>query len=220
MPGPWEAQKREVLETAQELARLGLVGGASGNVSLRLSGSEPLVAITPSQRPYRRMWAEDVLVIDFQGSVVEGELPVSSEVHLHLGTYRTREDVGAVIHSHSIYASVCSVAGLEVPPVFDELVVLVGGAIQVAEYAFPGTEELATKACAALGDRNAVLLRNHGLMAVGRDLEQALDVCQIVERAAQVYVLARLLGKASTLPPDVVEREKKLFEMLRRVEEG
>ena len=211
MTTPWKAERQAVVKTAQEMWRLGLVAGSSGNVSLRLSADPPLFAITPSQRPYASLRWEDVALVDQGGELVQGDLAPSSERLLHLGVYAARGDAGAVIHCHPVYASVCAVAGLEVPPIVDELVVLVGGAIQLADYAFPGTEEMGAYASRALGERKAALLRNHGMVALGRDLAEALEVCQLVERAAHVFVTARLLGRAQTLPPEVVAAEAEMF---------
>ena len=121
--------------------------------------------------------------------------------------------MGAVIHTHSIYASALAVAGLEIPPLVDEQVVVLGGAVPVAEYAMSASQELAAVACAALGDGNAVLLRNHGVLGVGAGLEEAASVCELVERLAQVYVLALGLGRVTPLPEHVVEAEKKISRM-------
>ncbi|MBI4337812.1 MAG: class II aldolase/adducin family protein [Chloroflexi bacterium] len=220
MPIPWEAERRAVLETAQAMAGQGLVTGASGNVSLRLPSHEgrELLAVTPSQRPYHLLGTQDILVIDFEGEPVEGDLVPSTESLLHIGVYRHRSDVRAVVHTHSIYASVCAVTGLELPPVLDELMVVVGGPVQVAEYGFPGTAELAQRAVAALGERKAVFLRHHGMVGVGKSLQEALDICALVERAAQVFVLASLLDRAHSLPAAVVEMEQELYRMRRRAE--
>ena len=211
----WEEERQEVLETCRRIVDAGLVAGASGNVSRRVEGSEgaPLVAITPSRVPYRRLTADDILVIDFQGDPVEGEGVPSSETPAHLAVYQARPDVGAVIHTHSVYASALAVAGLEIPAILDEQVVSLGGPIPVAEYAMSASQELADRACAALGEGNAVLLRNHGVLGVGRDLEEAASVCELVERLAQVYVLALGLGRATPLPDHAVEIEKKIFRM-------
>ena len=102
----WSAERAAVCETAQELDRLGLVAGASGNVSLLIPGDPPLVAITPSRVTYRRMTADDVPVIDFEYEPVFGDLPPSSESALHLAVYRARKDAKAVVHTHSVYATV------------------------------------------------------------------------------------------------------------------
>ena len=96
------------------------------------------------------------------------------------------------------------------------MVIKVGGSVRVAEYGFPSSEELAQHARQALGDNNAVLLRNHGLVGVGRTPWEALDVCHLVERAAQIFVLASCLGKPNLLAQEVVETEQELFRMRQR----
>ena len=197
---------------------MGLVSGTSGNASIRLKGRPvgDLVLITPTQRPYSQLAAGDMVAVDLEGQPVEGELAPSSELALHLTLYDARSDVGAVIHTHSPYASVLAVAGLEIPPLIDEMVVKIGGAVPVADYGFPSSVELGQRACRALGEGNAALLRNHGAVGVGRSLQEALDVCELVERVAHTFVYASLLGKATPLPPDIVEAEQQIFRMQRK----
>lgn len=210
----WLAARRAVLAAARRMGKRGLVTGMAGNVSMRLPSARgrALIAVTPSQRPYDRLRPEDIVVVDSAGAVVDGSLAPSSELPLHLAVYRARSDVGAVMHTHSVHASALAVAGLALPPVLDELVVFVGGAVEVAEYGMSGTREMAERAVRALGDRNAALLRNHGLVGVGGTPGEALGVCELVERAARVYIMASLLGGPPCgLPPDVVRKEGKLF---------
>ncbi len=216
--GSWPSERRLLWETIDEMVKDGLVAGASGNASLRLQGGAEgaLVLITPSNRPYAQMGPEDLVVIDLGGEQVEGELMPSSETALHLKLYKTRPDIGVVVHTHSIFASVAAVAGMAIPPVVDEMVIKVGGSVEVAEYAFPSSEELAERACLALGERNAVLLRNHGMVGVGGTPAEALEVCRLVERVAQIFVFASLLGKASPLPPEIIKIERELFLMSRQ----
>jgi L-ribulose-5-phosphate 4-epimerase len=213
----WSEEKQEVMDACQRIVAAGLVAGSSGNVSRRVVGTDgaPLVAITPTRLPYHRLTVDDILVIDLEGDPVEGDGVPSSETLVHLAVYGARADVGAVIHTHSLYASALSVAGLEIPPIFDEQVVFLGGPVRVAEYAMAGGQELADNACAALGEGNAALLSNHGVVAVGADLEEAAGACELVERLAQVYVLARGLGQIRPLPEHAVEVEKKIFRMSR-----
>ena len=213
----WSEEKQEVMDACRRIAAAGLVAGSSGNVSRRAVGPDgaPLVVITPTRLPYHRLTVDDILVIDLEGDPVEGEGVPSSETLVHLAAYRARADVGAVIHTHSLYASALSVAGLEIPPIFDEQVVFLGGPVPVAEYAIAGSQELADNACAALGEGNAVLLSNHGVVGVGADLDEAAGVCELVERLAQVYVFAHGLGQVRPLPDNAVEVEKKIFRMSR-----
>ena len=215
---PWSAERAAVCETARELDRLGLVAGASGNVSLLIPGDPPLVAITPSRVTYRNMTANDVPGIDLEYDPGCGDLPPSSESALHLAVYRARPDAKAVVHTHSVYATVCAVAGLQVPAVIDEVAVTVGGAVRVTEYAPPGTVELADKAVEALEGRSAALISNHGLVTLGKDLETAMDIAILVERAAHICIITRLLGLQRPLPPDVLAVEEELFRMRLSVE--
>ena len=218
MTSEWQLQKHTVAQTARRMAELGLATGASGNLSVRLPPYETndLLAITPSGRRYSELSDNDVVVVDFDVQPVEGELAPSSESLMHVAVYRARPDVGAVIHTHGVYSTVAAVAGLEIPPIIDEMVVAIGGAILVSEYAFPGTQELADNVRAALGDRNAALIASHGAVGVGTDLDEALDVCALTERVAQVFVLSSLLGKVGTLPDEVVEAGQAIFQMRRR----
>ncbi|MDW8120138.1 MAG: class II aldolase/adducin family protein [Chloroflexota bacterium] len=214
----WMQERQEVLHTAQALLQTGLVTGTAGNVSRRLGqyNGKIVLAITPTQRPYFSMRPEDIVVIDEEGEPVAGERAPSSESLLHLAIYRARPDAYAIVHTHSPFASVCAAAGLEIPPILDELVVSVGGTVGVAAYGFPGSQDLAERAVHALGDRCAVLLRHHGVVGIGRTLEQALQVCLLVERAAQVFLLAKMVGNAPLLPAAVVEAERAIYLMRQR----
>ena len=215
----WQAERELLWETARDMAREGLVTSYSGNASMLLpeKQGQKLVLITPSRRAYEDLTTEDLAVIDLEGEPVEETMMPSSESHLHLAIYKSRPDVGAILHTHSIYASVAAVAGLSIPPIIDEMVIALGGEVSVADYGFPGTEELSSRTVEALGDRNAVLLRNHGMVGVGGDVKEALEVCKLAERAAQVYVLASALGKVNALPQEIVEVERSLYLMSRRV---
>ncbi len=199
------------------MAELGLTTGTSGNVSVRLQPQETrsLLAITPTRIPYSVLRDKDIIVADLDLEPVEGTLVPSTEGLLHAAIYRARPDVGAVVHTHSVFASVAAVAGLEIPPIMDEMVVAIGGAIQVSEYAFPSSQELADNVCAALGNRNAAIIRNHGAVGVGKDLDEALDVCALTERVAQVFVYSSLLGRVNMLPQEVVEAESAIYNMRR-----
>ncbi|MDA0771054.1 MAG: hypothetical protein BZY79_02455 [SAR202 cluster bacterium Casp-Chloro-G4] len=218
----WKDERQSVVTAAQEMASLGLTVGTSGNVSLRVSSDdmgEPdrvLVAITPTGVSYAEMTPQDIVVVDLDVNPVDGEGIPSSETLLHTEIYRRRADAGAVIHTHSVFASVAAVMGLEMPPIIDEAIISIGGPVKVSEYAFPGSQELADNVCAALEGRNAAIIRNHGAVCVGEDLREALNVCVMLERLAQIYYYASMSGKVTTLPADVVEAEVAIFEMRRQ----
>ena len=212
----WSEQRRDLTEATREMYRRGLVGAYSGNTSLRLTGpgDDSLLLVTPTHHPYYRLQPDELVVVNLDGEPVSpAPMRPSSETRLHLEIYRQRPDVQAVAHTHSIYASVAAVIGRDIPPLIDEMLMTIGGPIKVSKYAFPGTQELAEQAYAALGDRNAALLRNHGAVGVGPDIWEALEVCDLVERLAKIFVLARNFGPraAATLPEDAIATEMQMF---------
>ena len=216
MPDQWSEQRHQLTEATREMYRRGLVGAYSGNTSMRLSGvgDDGLLLVTPTHHPYYRLLPEELVVVDINGEpIADGGLRPSSETRLHLEIYRRRDDVQAVAHTHSIHASAASVVGRDIPALIDEMLLTIGGPVKVSRYAFPGTQQLAEAAYAALGDRNAALLRNHGVVSVGPDIWEALEVADLVERLAQIFVLARNFGPraASTLPDDAIETELAMF---------
>jgi ribulose-5-phosphate 4-epimerase/fuculose-1-phosphate aldolase len=193
----WLKEKKEVLAAARKMLDEGLVTGTAGNVSRRLEpeGGRSLLAITPSSREYYSLAPDDIQILDFDAQKVEGDLPPSVETLLHIGIYRARPDVNAIIHSHSVYATAVAVAGLAIPPVLEDQVARLGGEIKLAAYAPSGTPELAKNAVAALGDRNAVLLANHGAVGAGVDMPTAFQAAELLEKTARIYLLARLAGR-------------------------
>ena len=216
MPDQWAKQRQELTEATREMYRRGLVGAYSGNTSLKLTddGEDSLLLVTPTHHPYYRLQPDELVVVNLEGEPVSpAPMRPSSETRVHLEIYRQRDDVQAVAHTHSIHASVAAVIGRDIPPLIDEMLLTIGGPVKVSKYAFPGTQELAEEAYAALGDRNAALLRNHGVVGVGPDIWEALEVCDLVERLAQIFVLARNFGPraASNLPDDAVAAEMQMF---------
>ena len=212
----WQEEKRLVMEAAQRMLEKGLVVGTSGNVSRRLPPEEgrDLLAITPSSRYYDLLTIDDIQVIDFEAEPVEGDLPPSVETMLHIGIYKARRNIKAVIHTHSVYASAIAVAGLDIPTILDDQITFIGGEVKLAKHALSGSEEQVDNVIAVLEDRNGVLLPNHGAIGVGRTVREAFTVCELLEKAAKIYLLALSLGKVNLLPAEVVEAEKAFFTML------
>jgi L-fuculose-phosphate aldolase len=209
----WESEKRQVIEAAQEMERKGLAVGAAGNLSLRLKdpAGRDLLAITPSGRYYDLLKVDDIVMIDFNGQKIEGELKASIETVMHIEVHKARKKINAVVHAHPAFCSTLAVVRMDIPPLIDEQVIYIGGEVKVAEYALPGTPELAKNVVSALGPRNAVILANHGLLTVGRDMREALTFCELAEELARIYISALSLGKVNQLPADAVELEKSLF---------
>ena len=209
----WETQKTEVLKAAQQMCQEGFVVGTSGNVSLRFRDPEgqEAVAITPSGCHYDTMKTNDIVIVDLEGQRLEGELTPSIETTLHTGIYKVRKKVNAVMHTHPVYGSIIAVAGLEIPGILDDQVTQIGGEIRVAPYAISGSPEMAANVIASLGPRNAVLMANHGAIAVGRNMREAFNMCKLAEKTARVFISALALGKVNLLPAEAAEVEKAYF---------
>ena len=204
-------QRDELLAAVKEMDRLGLVSGSSGNASVRIDapGSPNAFLVTPAALPYPTMTSDQLVAVDDALNPIDG-VP-SSESLLHLAIYRARPDVNAVMHTHSVYATALGVAGRPLPPIVDELVVYVGGQVEVAEYGFPGTDALAEAGVDALGDRRAVLIPNHGMFAVADNVSEALRVCALVERVAQVFINAETIGGAKEIPGESFKAERRMY---------
>jgi L-fuculose-phosphate aldolase len=197
-PQVLEAMK-EVLITGQEMARRGLVAGTSGNCSVRVPDTD-LVVITPTSLEYDIMLHEDICVINTSGEQVEGRHKPSVEINMHLAIYEARPEVGGIVHTHQTMGTAVAVAGKSIPPILEEQVFSLLGAVELTEYAPPGTVELARSAVAALGTRNACLLAHHGVVAVGPKIRNALLNAEIVERAASIYIMSHILGSSNIVP--------------------
>jgi L-ribulose-5-phosphate 4-epimerase len=198
--------RNDVLEGARRMSRLGLVVASWGNVSAR-AGASDLAVVTPSGVAYECLTPEMLDVVSVaSGRVVQGRLRPTSELEMHLAILRAREDVAGIVHTHSAYASAFAVARQDIPPILEDLAQAVGGPVVCARYAPAGSRELAAHVVEALGARNAALLANHGVVGVGHSVTEALRVCEVVEKAAGVYAIARGIGTPSTLPPEDVRR--------------
>lgn len=189
-------ERKSIVELCRRASGTGLSVGTSGNLSVRV---EQGVLITPSGRDPESMEPEDICLIDLEGTVISGSLRPSSEVPMHLAVYRHTEAT-AVVHTHSPYATVLSVVLDELPAVHYTINGL-GGPVRVAPYATFGTEDLAANLVAALADRTAVILQNHGALTVGSSLRQAFDRSVLLEWLAALYWRARQLGDPKILTP-------------------
>jgi L-fuculose-phosphate aldolase len=197
--------REEVARVAKRLIDSGLVTGTSGNVSVRTPEGDILV--TPSGVDYEVLGPEDVVLVDVEGALLEGSLEPSSETPMHTGIYRARPEVGAVVHTHSIYATTLACLGWPIPPVHYMLTTLSDdGRIPLAPYTTYGTEELAAYASDALGEsRNACLLQNHGTITVGDSPGEAFSRTVVLEEMAEIYYRTSVAGEPVLLSPEQVE---------------
>ena len=191
------------MEYGRRLVERGLTRGTGGNVSV-LSRESGLFAISPSGMDYFETRPEDVVVLDMEGNVADGARKPSSEVEMHRLLYLGREDVGAVVHTHSVYAAAVSCtreAQAEGLPPAHCAVALAGGDVRCTAYHPFGTRELAEAACEGMRGRFAVLLGNHGLLAAGPDVGHAFALAEQLEFVCEVWVHAATVGTPALLSP-------------------
>lgn len=208
--GAAAALRREIVETCRAMNARGINRATSGNVGARCGDR---LLITPSGLPYDAMSPEDIVAMPLEGDTgrYEGALAPSSEWRFHRDILRARPEVGAVVHTHSTYATALAICGREIPAVHYMIAAAGGPTIRVAPYATYGTAELSANALAALEGRSACLLANHGVIATGPDLQRALWLAGEVETLAEQYYLAQTLGVPRVLPDDEIARVVEKF---------
>jgi L-fuculose-phosphate aldolase len=188
------ATREAVAAAARDLAAAGLVHRTSGNLSARCGEA---IAVTPTGAVLAELQADDIVLVDAEGTLLEGGSAPTSEIGLHLGVYDAY-DAGAVIHTHAPAATAVSCVFEELPAIHYEMLGL-GGAVRVAPYTTFGTPELAASAVAALQGRTAALLANHGTVTYGIDLEGAIRATELLEWAAELYARAVAMGAPKVL---------------------
>lgn len=201
------ALRKAVIETALAMSRTGLSPGRSGNVSARTEGG---MLITPSGMAYETLQPADIVFVADDGTPDASAPKPSSEWRFHLAAYHARPDRQAVVHTHSMHAVILACAHRPIPA-FHYMVAIAGGTdIPLIPYAPFGTEKLAGYVGDGLKHRDALLMANHGQIAIGKSLESALELAHEVETLAQQYVGVLTLGKPKILGrrkmSDVLER--------------
>ncbi|HCG59963.1 MAG TPA: hypothetical protein DEV97_08175 [Lachnospiraceae bacterium] len=185
-------EKAAVLKFCRRMLARGLTRGSGGNISVRIPGKD-LIAISGSGIDYEEMTEDDVVVTDMNGNIIDGCVKPSSELPMHIACYRVRPDAGAVVHTHSTYCT--TIACLRRPlRNVSYMVAFAGESVECLPFYQIGSQELADNGAAALKDRNAVLLGNHGLLAVGSNIENAFAVAEEIELAAELDYRTFLAG--------------------------
>ena len=186
------------------MLQAGLTTGSGGNISI-FNRQAQCIAITPSGIEYPQLKPEDIVILNDDGSPCQGDNRPSSEVGFHLSLYNQRQDVNAVVHTHSTYATTFACLSREIPAVH-YLVGFAGKKVPLAPYATYGTPELALNISNTIADYNAVLLANHGLVAVGKDLATAFNTAEEIELVARICYQAECIGKPVILSDEEMER--------------
>ena len=201
-----DAIRRDVCSLHAELPRNGLVVWTSGNLSARVPDAE-LMVIKPSGVPYAELTPQAMVVCDLSGAAVEGSLEPSSDAATHGYIYRQLPDVGGIAHTHSAYATAWAVRGEPIPCVMTAMADEFGGEIPVGPFALIGDEEIGRGVVETVASHRspAVLMRNHGVFAVGADPREAIKAVVMCEDAARTVHLARSLGPVEPLDPESID---------------
>lgn len=198
-----EQERTEIVEHLKMLITHGLTKGTGGNVSV-YNPELKFMAISPSGMDYFKLTAEDIVVMDLEGNIVDGKRKPSSEYEMHSIFYRERKDILSVVHAHSPYASVLACLNWDIEPC-SYLIGSAGRNVRCTKYETFGTEELAQSALEGMKDRYAVLLGNHGLLAGGVDLPAAFDTAEEIEFCAEIYYKCKTVGEPVLLSKEQMD---------------
>ncbi len=203
--------RKIIVDAGVRMLHSGLTVETWGNISVR-DPETGLVYLTPSAMAYDVLTPDDIVTMRSDGSVATGNRKPTVESGMHLGIYRERPDVHAVIHTHPVQSTVFGVLHRSIPPVVDEAAQVLGGEVKVTEYALPGTAELAANVVKTLGSGAACLIANHGAVCVGKDIDAAFRVCEVLEMTAQIYRMALAIGEPNVISEENVAYMKNFME--------
>jgi L-ribulose-5-phosphate 4-epimerase len=204
----YEDERKTIIEACKAMQALGYFLGTWGNISVRI-GDE--IVLTPSRVSYDTMAPEDMVVIDMDGNKTDGNSNPTSEKEVHRLIYREREDIRGIVHCHSLYATAAACAGFgAIPPLMEEMSQLLGGGVPVTKRYVPAEQhhELGLETAKTIDDKNAVLMRNHGPVCCGRDIEEAVLVSRVVEKACRIYLLLKRDASPETIEEQFVKSER------------
>ena len=189
--------KQKIWEAGKRLLAEGLVKGTWGNISLRVD-PETMV-ITPSGREYQDLKPEEMVEVNILTYEHKGNIKPSTEFKMHAEIFKKRREINAVVHTHPPSASTVAAARREVPPVLDDMAQIIGPTVRVADYARSSSKKMNKVTLAALKGRMACLLANHGAVCIGRELDEAFVVSQVLEKACRTFIEAEFLGGAKSI---------------------
>ena len=195
------ALKQELVEGAALVASIGLVPLTQGNLSLRDPDSGHIL-MTPHDFSYEQMTTDDVLVLDLAGNVIEGNREPSHESQVHLAVYERRADAMGIVHAEPIYTNLFGVLHKSIAPLHVGALIDVRGEVPVMPFALSGSRQFGYDMLEVMGDRNAVVWANHGMLALGNSLQKAIHCTVMVEISAQLYHMALQHGEPHLIPPE------------------
>lgn len=207
----YEKEKQKIIDTGMMLDRYGLIALSGGNVSMRIA--ENRILVTPSGMFYGTLVPDDILLVDLDGTVIEGTRKASVDAAALLYIYSRLPKVNAIIHTHQPYATALGLVMDRIPCQLTTLANATRGAVTVAPYTSAASVDMGKAAVDFLGDKLAVILKNHGVIAVGNSLRQALYSCVYLEEAAKTQAVAYCMDKnVPEMKKEQVSRAVKVFD--------
>ncbi len=202
-------ERKELIYFGMKMLYAGLTTGTGGNLSC-FNRKEQLIAITPSGISYPELVPKDILILSPAAAIIDGYGKPSSEAGFHLSLYKKRKDINSVVHTHSVYATTFACLNREIPAVH-YLVGFAGRKVPIAPYATFGTDKLAENITAFIGNSNAILLANHGLVAVGNTLTRAFNTAEEIELVARICYQTETIGTPVILSDEEMDKVIKKF---------
>ncbi|MCY3977978.1 MAG: class II aldolase/adducin family protein [Chloroflexi bacterium] len=199
------ALKQELVDGAALVASIGLVPLTQGNLSLRDPDSGHIL-MTPHDFSYEQMTTDDVLALDLAGNVIEGNREPSHESQVHLAVYERRADAMGIVHAEPIYTNLFGVLHKPIAPLHVGALIDVRGDVPVMPFAPSGSRQFGYDMLEVMGDRNAVVWANHGMLALGNSLQKAIHCTVMVEISAQLYHMALQHGEPHQIPQQYYDR--------------
>jgi len=195
--------RKELVEGALLIAKIGLVPLTQGNLSVR-DPRTGLIVVTPHDLPYDGMTVDDVVVVDLEGNIIEGTRAPSDETQVHLAVYEQRPGVMGIVHAEPVYTNALGVVHQPIAPLHVGMAIDVGGAVPVMPFMNSGSRKFGYEMLKVMGDKNAVIWANHGMLAVGPTLKKAIHCTVMVEMTAKIQIMAQGLGDPVSIPDDVI----------------
>ena len=197
--------KMNVVKGAKAIFQKGLVEAGEGNVSFRIQNKDELF-ITPTFNQYEDMNEEDVIHLKFDGEQLSKGKLASTEYRLHVAIHTVRPKAQCVIHTHSPYATMLSVIRKRIPILMEEMIVLLGGQVNVSDFELAHTDDIGESVIKALGRTNPTLLANHEVLVTGRNMQYTVKIAELVEKMAMIFWGASQIGEPISVPNEAYSK--------------
>lgn len=205
----YEKIRKQVLDAILDAVDQGLIKGTSGNIALR-DDEDDVVAITPSGISYKGMKPEDIAICDLSGKWIDGPYKPSSELPMHLAVINARPDIKATVHTHAMFATIMAMGDGEIRPITPPQCEFTP--VRIVPFTMPGSNDVAEKVAEAIGtDGRAVLIKNHGMFACGKNMKAAMAATTYVEEMAVTTYYAKVLGNYEPMPEEAVRKMQELI---------